>query len=50
MERYGEFVLLKPPFTLGNALLWATPGIALVLGGVLMVLLLRRRTAPVGRR
>jgi cytochrome c-type biogenesis protein CcmH len=43
VERYGEFVLLKPPFSLGNALLWLTPGIALILGGVLMVLLLRRR-------
>ncbi len=43
VERYGEFVLLKPPFSAGNALLWATPGIVLALGGVLMVLLLRRR-------
>jgi cytochrome c-type biogenesis protein CcmH len=46
VERYGEFVLLKPPFSPGNALLWATPGIALILGGVLMVMLLRRRAAP----
>jgi cytochrome c-type biogenesis protein CcmH len=46
VERYGEFVLLKPPFSPGNALLWATPGIALILGGVLMVLLLRRRAGP----
>ena len=45
VERYGEFVLLKPPFSAGNALLWATPAIALILGGVLMVLLLRRRAA-----
>ena len=45
VERYGEFVLLKPPFSAGNALLWATPVIALILGGVLMVLLLRRRPA-----
>jgi len=45
VERYGEFVLLKPPFSLGNALLWATPVIALILGGVAMTLLLRRRTA-----
>jgi cytochrome c-type biogenesis protein CcmH len=45
VERYGEFVLLKPPFSPGNALLWATPGIALILGGVLMVLLLRRRSS-----
>jgi cytochrome c-type biogenesis protein CcmH len=47
VERYGEFVLLKPPFSLGNALLWATPAIALILGGVLMALLLRRRTVAV---
>ncbi|MBO9560542.1 MAG: cytochrome c-type biogenesis protein CcmH [Caulobacter sp.] len=45
VDRYGEFVLLKPPFSPGNALLWATPGIALILGGVLMALLLRRRVA-----
>jgi len=43
VERYGEFVLLKPPFSAGNAMLWATPWIVLVLGGVMMVLLLRRR-------
>ena len=45
VARYGEFVLLKPPLSLGNALLWATPGVALILGGLLMVLLLRRRAA-----
>jgi len=43
VERYGEFVLLKPPFSAGNALLWATPWVVLVVGGVLMVRLLRRR-------
>ena len=46
VDRYGEFVLLKPPFSLGNALLWATPWVALFLGGGLMILLLRRRSAP----
>ena len=46
VERYGEFVLLKPPFSFGNALLWATPWVALFLGGGLMILLLRRRAAP----
>lgn len=43
VDRYGEFVLLKPPFSLGNALLWAAPGVVLILGAGLMVLLLRRR-------
>ena len=46
VERYGEFVLLKPPFSPGNALLWATPVIALVLGAGLMIVLLRRRPPP----
>ena len=46
VARYGEFVLLKPPFSAGNALLWATPWVVLILGGMLMVLLLRRRTEP----
>ena len=46
VERYGEFVLLKPPFSWGNALLWATPLVALFLGGGLMIVLLRRRNIP----
>lgn len=32
VQRYGEFILLKPPFSLGNALLWLAP-FAIVLGG-----------------
>ena len=46
VERYGEFVLLKPPFSMGNALLWATPAIALILGAALMIVLLRRQASP----
>ena len=42
-ERYGEFVLLKPPFSAGNAVLWLTPLGVLLAGGGLMVALLRRR-------
>ncbi|TAM98505.1 MAG: cytochrome c-type biogenesis protein CcmH [Rhizobiaceae bacterium] len=34
VSRYGEFVLLKPRFDLRNALLWGTPFILLVAGGV----------------
>ncbi len=41
-DRYGDFVLLRPPFTLATALLWATPAVAL-LGGGLLILALRRR-------
>jgi len=44
-ERYGDFVLLRPPFKPETALLWATPAVA-VLGGVLLIRGLRRRRAP----
>ncbi len=43
--RYGDFVLLKPPFRLSTALLWATPALALLLGGWLAMSVLRRRAA-----
>lgn len=46
VERYGEFVLLKPRFSGGNAVLWLAPIGVLLMGGVLMAGLLRRRAAP----
>ena len=33
VSRYGEFVLLKPRFSLRNALLWGTPVLLLLVGG-----------------
>jgi cytochrome c-type biogenesis protein CcmH len=44
-QRYGDFVLLRPPFRLSTALLWATPALALLLGGMLASSVLRRRAA-----
>jgi len=41
-DRYGDFVLLRPRFTLATALLWGMPVIAL-LGGGLLILAMRRR-------
>ncbi len=35
VERYGEFVLLRPTFTLHNLVLWLTPLIGLLGGGLL---------------
>jgi len=46
VSRYGEFVLLKPSFSLRNALLWGTPVLLLVAGaGVLFYSQRRRKSA-----
>jgi len=41
--RYGDFVLLKPPFQPSTWLLWITPAVVLGLGGWAAVAFLRRR-------
>jgi cytochrome c-type biogenesis protein CcmH len=41
--RYGEFVLLKPPFSLHTALLWLTPIGILVIGACALAVASRRR-------
>jgi len=43
VSRYGEFVLLQPRFSLRNALLWGTPVLLLLAGGVFIVLTARSR-------
>ena len=45
VTRYGEFVLLKPRLAWHNAVLWAAPFGALVLGAVVVIVTLRRRPA-----
>jgi cytochrome c-type biogenesis protein CcmH len=51
VARYGEFVLFRPPFTLGNAALWLSGPVLLLLGGGLAVAFVRRRAraAPPAR-
>jgi cytochrome c-type biogenesis protein CcmH len=36
VSRYGEFVLLKPRFSLRNALLWGAPAILILVGGAFL--------------
>src|SRR5438045_2746796 len=43
VARYGEFVLLKPPFNWRTALLWLITPAALVGGGLALLFLARRR-------
>lgn len=45
VARYGDFVLLRPPFKLKTALLWAGPAVLLLLGAVGVVVYFRRRGA-----
>lgn len=43
-ERYGEFVLLRPRISAGNAALWAGPFAVVGFGVILLFLRLRNRT------
>lgn len=42
-DRYGDFILLRPPFSIATALLWGTPALAFILG---CFLIRRPRAAP----
>jgi cytochrome c-type biogenesis protein CcmH len=44
VERYGEFVLFRPAFSLQNALLWAVPFGVVLIGGA--VVFARSRARP----
>jgi len=45
--RYGEFVLLKPPFKPETLLLWGLPPLALIVGlGALVAMARRRKQVP----
>ncbi|MGI9168628.1 MAG: cytochrome c-type biogenesis protein [Caulobacteraceae bacterium] len=41
--RYGDFVLLRPPFSIANAVLWSAPFLVALLGAGLLV---SRRRPP----
>jgi cytochrome c-type biogenesis protein CcmH len=46
VARYGDFILLKPPFKPETYFLWFGPGIILVLGAIGVAVYMRRRPAP----
>ena len=35
--RYGEFILLKPQWSIGNAALWLSPFLIVLIGGAILV-------------
>jgi cytochrome c-type biogenesis protein CcmH len=47
VARYGEFVLLRPPFAWNTFLLWLLPFLALAAGATGILLAARRKTAIV---
>ena len=42
VDRYGEFILLKPKFSVGNALLWLAPLLIVLSGGAFFAMRSRR--------
>lgn len=52
VARYGEFVLLMPRFSIGNAALYFFPAVAFIFGLVIMIVYVRRRAraVPEGQR
>jgi cytochrome c-type biogenesis protein CcmH len=48
VDRYGNFVLLKPPLDLETILLWSAPLLVLIPGGLGLALYLRRRSRAGG--
>ena len=48
VDRYGEFVLLKPSFGLANLALWTTPFALLLIAGGLILWRARRAGAEIG--
>jgi cytochrome c-type biogenesis protein CcmH len=42
-QRYGDFVLYRPPLQLSTLLLWGGPFVLLLLGAIVLVLHIRRR-------
>lgn len=47
IDRYGEFVLLTPAFSIGNLALWAAPFLVAAAGVALLFVRLRRRSVEV---
>jgi len=43
IEKYGEWIVYKPPFNFNNSLLWILPYLTFLFGGFLIFLLLKKR-------
>jgi cytochrome c-type biogenesis protein CcmH len=50
VARYGDFILLKPPFETSTLILWLTPAIVLIAGGGVAIWRMRRPGQAVSRK
>ena len=46
-EKYGDWILYKPKLNPGNFILWALPYIVLIIGGIIIAFLIRKRSKKV---
>lgn len=47
VARYGDFVTFRPPVNASTALLWFGPFLMLIVGGITLVVVLRKRSAMI---
>jgi len=47
VARYGDFILFRPRFNARNAWLWMAPGVLLLVGALVFVRVVQRRSALV---
>ena len=43
VDKYGEWIVYKPPLNSSNFLLWLTPYIVLLAGGAIIIMFLRKK-------
>ncbi len=43
-DKYGDWILYYPKFNLGNFLLWSLPYIVLIIGGIIILLFVRKKS------
>lgn len=48
-QRYGDFVLYKPAFKLKTGLLWLGPGLFLLIGLIMVIVVVRSKNKPTGQ-
>lgn len=48
VARYGEFILFKPRFSARTAWLWLAPGVLLLIGAIVAIRIIRKRSALLG--